>query len=132
MILRKYMARLGIGSAKIDLILVKVIYKSGEEVKGHFHVKGGTIDQQLKRIDCDFVRSNVKKGSNKEEKVIDSVTIFTTKNIESDVVSKIPFTFLLPKSIEINNDFTYRFKSRLTFSQGVESFDFDDIQITEN
>lgn len=131
MILRKYMARLGIGSAKIDLILEKAVYSSGEEVKGHFHLKGGTIDQQLKRIDCDFVRSTIKNGNNKEEIVIDNVTIFTTKNIESDVVSKIPFTFLLPESIEIDKDFSYRFKSRLTFSHGVESFDFDDIQIID-
>lgn len=132
MILRKYMARLGIGSAKIDLILEKAIYQSGEEVKGHFNVKGGTIDQQLKRIDCDFVRSYVKNGIDKEEVVIDNVTIFTTKSIEPDLVSIIPFRFILPKSIEINDDFTYRFKSRLTFSQGVESLDFDDIQIIKD
>ena len=48
MILRKYMALIGIGSAKIDLILEKVSYKPGEQVKGYFMVKGGTIEQQLR------------------------------------------------------------------------------------
>lgn len=128
MILRKYMALIGIGSAKIDLILEKVTYKPGEQVKGYFMVKGGTIEQQLKRIDCDFVRVN-EGGSHEEEHVIDSITIFTSKNIESDVVSKIPFTFVLPQSLITDCDSVFCFKSKLTFNQGVESLDYDDITI---
>jgi len=128
MILRKYMALIGIGSAKIDLILEKVTYKPGEQVKGYFMVKGGTIEQQLRRIDCDFVRVN-EDSSNEEEQVIDSITIFTTKNIEADVVSKIPFTFVLPQSLRTDCDSDFCFKSKLTFNQGVESLDYDDINI---
>jgi len=128
MILRKYMALIGIGSAKIDLILEKMTYKPGEQVKGYFMVKGGTIEQQLKRIDCDFVRVN-EGGSHEEEHVIDSITIFTSKNIESDVVSKIPFTFVLPQSLRTDCDSVFCFKSKLTFNQGVESLDYDDITI---
>lgn len=131
MILRKYMALLGIGSTQIDLILDKVTYKLGEHVTGFFMVKGGTIEQKLRRIDCDFVRVD-EGGSNAREQVIDSITIFTTKSIESGVISKIPFTFVLPISIGTNCEYAYHFKSKLTFNQGVESLDYDDISIEKN
>ena len=55
MLLRKYMSLLGVGSAQIDLILEKDILKPGDSVNGHFLIKGGTIDQQLKQIDCHLV-----------------------------------------------------------------------------
>ena len=128
MILRKYLALLGIGSAKIDLILEKDTYMPGELVKGYFLVKGGTIEQQLKRIECDLVvtRDNEEE---KDEEVIDSVTIFTSKLIESDATNQIPFTFRLPQSMQLKLGSSYRFKSRLSFKQGVESLDHDVIQI---
>jgi sporulation-control protein len=120
------MALIGIGSAKIDLILEKDIYMPGELVKGYFLVKGGTIEQQLKRIECDLV---VTTDIDEDEKVIDSITIFTTKLIESESSNQIPFTFRLPQSMQPAFSGSYRFKSRLSFKQGVESLDHDVIQI---
>lgn len=127
MILRKYMALVGIGSAKIDLILEKDIYRPGELVKGNFLVKGGTIEQQLKRIDCDLVKTC--EGDKTEEEIIDSVTIFTSKLIESDATNQVPFTFRLPKTMQPAVSASYRFQSRLAFKQGVESLDHDVIQV---
>ncbi|MGE6489160.1 sporulation protein [Paenisporosarcina sp. NPDC076898] len=128
MILRKYMALIGIGSAKIDLILEKDTYSPGELVKGYFLVKGGTIEQQLKRIECDLVVTT-DNDEVKDEKVIDSIIIFTSKLIESNATNQIPFTFRLPKSMQPAFGASYRFKSRLSFKQGVESLDHDVIQI---
>ncbi|MGB3262022.1 sporulation protein [Paenisporosarcina sp.] len=128
MILRKYMALIGIGSAKIDLILENEIYMPGELVKGYFLVKGGTIEQQLKRIECDLVMT-MDNNEEKDEEVIDSVTIFTSKLIESDTTNQVPFTFRLPESMHPALSASYRFKSRLSFKQGVESLDHDVIQI---
>ena len=128
MILRKYMALIGIGSAKIDLILEKDTYMPGELVKGYFLVKGGTIEQQLKRIECDLVVTT-DNDEEKDEKVIDSITIFTSKLIESDATNQILFTFRLPQSMQPELGASYRFKSRLSFKQGVESLDHDVIQI---
>lgn len=129
MLLRKYMALLGIGSAQIDLILEKEIYKAGEIVNGHFLIKGGTISQELKRIDCDLVAVNRLEET---EEVVDSVTILTTKVIQSEDVNKIPFTFLLPNTALVSTDnLSYRFKTKLAFKQGVESLDQDAIRIIQ-
>ncbi|MEH7387686.1 sporulation protein [Bacillus sp. JJ1521] len=130
MILRKYMALLGVGSAQIDLMLEKETYRAGEEVKGHFLIKGGTILQQLKRIDCDLV---LIESQEKNEEIVDSITILTTECIQADAINKIPFTFRLPNSARISTgSLCYRFKTRLAFTKGVESFDQDAIRIVND
>lgn len=127
MILRKYMSLLGIGSAKIDLILNKETYRPGDPVHGHFYIKGGTIEQQLKRIDCDLVAVKESEGV---EKVIDSKTILSSTRIHSEELSEISFAFQLPAAIPVSSDeISYHFKTRLTFNEGVNSIDFDEIQI---
>lgn len=128
MILRKYMALLGVGSARIDLILEKDTYEMGEQVKGVFVIKGGLIGQQLKRIECDLVMSE-DVNTNRDEKIVDSITIFTTKYIESNAENHIPFTFRIPQSVHSDSLVSYRFKSRMAFNEGVESLDHDVIKI---
>ena len=92
MLLRKYMSLIGIGSAQIDLILYKDTYKVGEHIEGYFLIKGGTIDQQLKRIDCELIKREELMGI---EEIIDIQTILTSKRIESEEIYKITFSNLL-------------------------------------
>lgn len=121
------MSLLGVGSAVIDLILPKDTYRRGELINGYFHLKGGTIEQQLKRIDSDLVL--IDKDTN-TEKVIDTATILSSKLINPEEDSKVSFTFKLQENIPVSTDsISYRFKTRLTFNEGVESKDQDLIRI---
>lgn len=121
------MSLLGVGSAIIDLILPKETYKRGELIKGYFHLRGGTIEQQLKRIDSDLVV--IDKETN-TERVIDTATILSSKLINPEEASKISFTFKLPDDIPVSTErISYRFKTRLIFNEGVESKDQDLIQV---
>jgi sporulation-control protein len=127
MILRKYMSLLGVGSATIDLILPKDTYHPGEFIKGFFKIKGGTVDQQIKRIECDLLMTDLTNGN---EKVVDTTTILTSKLIQSEESEQLTFSFKLADHIPISSDDRcYRFKTRLTFNEGVESKDQDIIQI---
>ncbi|MBM7692781.1 sporulation-control protein [Peribacillus deserti] len=129
MLLRKYMALIGVGSAKIDLILQKDTFKPGDAVHGYFLIEGGTIEQKIKRIDCDLIMTDKAADT---EKIIDSAAILTTQLIESEESNKITFTFKLPDSVPISSkEISYRFKTKLTFDEGVESRDMDKIQIVE-
>lgn len=127
MILRKYMSLLGIGSARIDLILPKEKYQRNEHINGYFLIRGGTIEQQIKRIDCDLVYTDQSTGV---ETVVDTTTILTTKLIHSEEYDEIPFTFKLANNVPVTTkERSYRFKTKLTFNEGVESKDQDIIQI---
>lgn len=128
MILRKYMALLGIGSARIDLILPKDTYRAGEQIEGYYLIKGGTIDQQLKRIDCGLIK--IDHQSEGTEIVTDAPPILTSKLIQSEELYKISFSFELPSTIPSSSEkISYRFNTKLTFSEGVESRDEDNIHI---
>jgi sporulation-control protein len=121
------MSLLGVGSAIIDLILPKEAYRRGELINGYFNIKGGTIEQQLKRIDCDLVMLDQSTGS---ERVIDTATILSSTIINSEESNKVSFTFKLPENISASTEeISYRFKTRLIFNEGIESKDQDFIQV---
>src|SRR3954469_17961749 len=95
------MSLLGIGSAQIDLVLQKEMYKHGDSVHGYFLIKGGTIEQQIKRIDCDLIMSD---RTTFVEKVIDTTTILTSMRIYSEGLYEIPFTFQLPDFVPVSTE----------------------------
>ena len=128
-LLRKYMALLGVGSAKIDLILQKDVYRPGEVVNGHFSIEGGNIEQKLKRIDCDLVLMDKAADI---EKVMDTKTILTSTQIDSEELYELSFVFQLPESMVPSSDtLSYRFQTKLIFNEGVTSQDQDLIEIIE-
>ncbi|MCM3595076.1 sporulation protein [Metabacillus idriensis] len=127
MILRKYMSILGIGSAQIDLILPKEEFQPGECIKGYFLIKGGVIEQQLKRIDCDLVMADLSSGT---EKVIETANILTSKQIQSEEQNRIDFRFSLPEDLaDSTEERSYYFNTRLVFNEGVISKDQDFITV---
>lgn len=127
--LRKYMSLIGIGSAKIDLILPKATYRAGEHIKGCFLIKGGIVDQKTKQIECDLIMI---KESTGEEKIIDISTILTSIVIHAEEMHEISFSFGIPSSILTSTEeISYRFETKLSFNEGVESRDQDIIQIIQ-
>ncbi len=121
------MSLLGVGSAQIDLVLPKTTYKPGDAIHGYFDIRGGTTEQHIKRIDCDLVKVNHRTG---EEEVVDTTSILTSTYIHPEQHSKLSFTFQLSSTIGASTkDFSYQFKTKLTFSKGVESRDMDLIRI---
>lgn len=127
MILRKYMSLLGIGSATIDLKLDHTKFQPGECVTGHFHIQGGTIEQQLRRIECDLVMKNEEEN---QEIILESSTIYTTQMIESQEQNQLNFRFTLPEELEKSSStIKYRFKTKMIFDAGVKSEDQDLIHI---
>jgi sporulation-control protein len=130
MLLRRYMSLVGIGSARIDLVLEKDEVKLGGSIKGSFSIKGGTIEQQIKRLECDLVKTNLEEET---EVVVDSTTILTTKLIDSDDSNEVPFSFYISSDLEPSSvHLSYRFKTRMVFQEGVKSMDHDTITILPN
>jgi sporulation-control protein len=121
------MSLLGVGSAKIDLILPKDTYSPGENIIGYFKIIGGTVEQQINRIDSDLVLIDKAKET---EQIIDSTTILTKKQINSTEENELSFTLMLPVDVPVSSDeISYHFHTKLTFDKGVESRDQDIIRI---
>jgi sporulation-control protein len=127
LLLRKYMSLIGIGSAKIDLQLPKYDFQAGETVKGCFFIEGGTVDQQINRIECDLVMAD---RLLKKETVIDTATILSSAVAKAQDRSKRDFTFRIPQSLPASSGTVYfQFKTRLFFDEGIESKDQDIITV---
>ena len=120
--------RLRIGSASIDLILDKDELRPGEKVTGYFSLKGGRFEQKINRLECDLVVTDERK---QEEKFIENaVTRLMSKSISSKESSQIPFTFQLPSKLDTSPEaFSYRFRTKLVFSDGTKRVDHDQIKI---
>jgi sporulation-control protein len=127
LLLRRYLAYAGIGSASIDLVLGKAEYMPGDVVNGFYSIKGGIVERKLKRIECDVKIEGNTEGM---EEVLDSITILTSKVIPPDTTKNIPFTFRIPESLESNaKGKKICFKTTLSFDKGIETTDYDYITI---
>lgn len=125
--LRKYMSLLGIGAAKIDLVLPKETYQAGEKIEACFFIQGGTVAQQIARIECDLLLENHLKETSQ---LIEASTIFSSRVILADELNKVPFAFSLPEAPPLpDKNESYRFKTKLVFDKGTESIDQDWIKI---
>ncbi|MDF2152349.1 sporulation protein [Vibrio sp. CAU 1672] len=95
---KKLKASLGIGSAKVDTILEEMSVYQGSILKGHVHIKGGDIEQQIDAI-------TIKLNTEMKVEVDDSVSYQTfiidqLKAVESFVIrpneeKQVPFELKL-------------------------------------
>ncbi len=124
------MSLLGIGSARIDLVLEKRTYVPRETVSGHFLLKGGTVDQIIKHIHCDLVIVDDEK---EQETVVDTTMILSSRKIQSNEEDQLLFSFTIPKDSERSRkNLYYYFKSKLVFHEGIESKEHNIIYLKTN
>ena len=122
---------LHVGSAHIHLILDKKEFTPGEKVTGYFSLEGGWFEQNIKRLECDLVV--VDKQEQTEYLIEGAVTRLMSKSIDSKESDQIPFTFLLPAELDSSSgNRSYRFHTRIVFSNGAESIDDDEIKILKD
>ncbi|MBS2969219.1 sporulation protein [Metabacillus sp. KIGAM252] len=125
MLLRKWMSRLGIGAAKIDLVLDSEIYKQGDVIHGRYDIYGGTIEQKLKRIESDLVQTQ----NGKETHILNNC-IYTASTVMADENRAISFKCRLPEHLPLTDEKTsYKFVTKLIFDNGTDSLDHDEIRV---
>jgi sporulation-control protein len=127
--LKNFLAKLGVGAAKIDLVLNKQHYVLGDVVQGYFHVQGGAVAQHINRIDVDFeiqirVRDKVITHAIARIPVSDAFEIQPNEQID------LPFSHSLPVSMPISRGgVSYMFNTRLDIASGIDGDDHDQVLI---
>ncbi|MBB6282300.1 sporulation protein [Geobacillus subterraneus] len=129
MLLRKMMSRVGVGSAHVDLILNKSLWRQGEMIQGVVHIYGGTVEQMIKRLDVELVQKTIENGKERDAvvAVIPAAGAFAIKPNEK---KEIPFAYTIPDTLPLSRPGrSYRFITRLHIEDAVDTLDFDYVQI---
>lgn len=128
--LKKMMAKIGIGSAKVDLVLHKNEYELGDNIEGKFIVQGGKVAQFINKIDVDFMLS-VRTRKQEYTTVFAKIHVSDSFTIEASERRELSFSYKLPKDCLISSQYVkYYFVTNLDIASGVDHRDHDSIQIT--
>ncbi|WP_242653731.1 sporulation protein [Thermincola potens] len=136
MMLKKLLASVGIGSAKVDLEIPNPQVELGGILEGVVKIKGGSVEQEIEKIYINLVL-NSKYGSGDETKPV-SRTVGTVKVTDKLTLAPgqektIPVNFEIPLDIPISKGRTrYYLKTGLDIEQALDPTDLDDIKILPN
>jgi sporulation-control protein len=129
MVFKKFMAKLGKGSAQVDLILDQPQYKLGEQINGQLVITGGTIEQEINKIDIDFMMS-VRLGEHIQTVLINRFPFPESFKIQPSQKKSYSFSYELPQNLLLSCDsVSYYFITHLDIAAGVDSTDRDPIDI---
>jgi sporulation-control protein len=126
------LASLGIGSARIDLVLDRDEVVMGEKVTGQLYVYGGNVEQVIEGLSVDLrLKSrHVKTGQDMEVTVCTIEVTDEEFTLRPGVEMKFPFSFVCPFTLPISSINTkYYFMSNLEIDNGVDAKDRDFIRI---
>jgi len=127
MMFAKLMCKMGIGAAKIDLVLHRSAYCPGELIKGEYELIGGKVDQKLKRIETDLLQYNEKTECSS---ILHQNTILSSSIMKAGEQRKIQFACRLADTFPPSKEgISYKFVTRLIFEEGMHRKDHDSFQI---
>lgn len=132
--LKKFLSSIGIGAARVDLVLPRSSYRAGEQVTGTLHIESGKVDQEVSSIYLQLhVRSRYGDGNEAKNvhKILDAVELSGPLRIAAgDPAREIPVRYTLPLDIPITTRRTRLFLiTGLDISMAVDPSDTDEIVV---
>lgn len=126
------LASLGIGSARIDLVLDRDEVIMGEKVTGQLYVYGGNVKQEIEGLSVDLrLKSHHAKTAQEMEETVCTIEVTDEEfTLRPGVEMKFPFSFVCPYTLPISSINTkYYFMSNLEIDNGIDAKDRDFIKI---
>lgn len=126
---KKFMAKIGVGAAKVDLVLDRQHIELGDLVEGHFRVQGGAVEQKINKISADLV-IQVKAKDRYISQAIASIPVSSGFTIGVNEEKVLPFSYRLPQDLLISRSgVSYTFQSKLDIAGGVDGSDHDAVKV---
>ncbi len=138
----KLLAKVGLGSAKIDTVLKNMTLHQGDIVEGTVHIQGGKVDQEINKITISVMTmaQGTREVDGEEEKFFKSIAIGSfnmdyAMKVEEGQKYEIPFSFKLPSETPITSIAAGKNQSKvwiyteLDIESGLDSADRDYLTI---
>ncbi|TKD71246.1 sporulation protein [Pseudalkalibacillus hwajinpoensis] len=97
--LKKFLARVGVGAAKVDTLLEKDKFVPGEVVHGKVVIKGGEVDQSIDSIHIFLMTEAIREVDDrkvKEKVELQKYPIADQETVKEGETKEIPFSIQLP------------------------------------
>ncbi len=134
----KLLAKVGIGSAKVDTVLKNMTLMQGDIVEGVVHIQGGKVDQDINNITISVrTRAKAERESDGEKETyhinmdIGKIQVNQPMKVEAKQKYEIPFSIQLPSETPITaittkkNETKVWIHTELDIEWGVDSDDRD-------
>ncbi len=135
---KKFLAKVGIGSASIDTVLDNSTLTQGDTVTGTVNIEGGNVDQDINKVTlCVRTRAQGERKVNGEEQDYEKVVtigkfeVSEAMKVEAGQKYSFPFSFRLPSETPITSIATGKNQSKvwiyteLDIDSGFDSGDRD-------
>ncbi|WP_342526090.1 sporulation protein [Chryseomicrobium sp. FSL W7-1435] len=129
----KMLASIGVGSAKVDTVLSKAVYRAGEQMEGVIKISGGKSEQQIDAIYLAVYTTYIRELDDRKftdkavvhkQKVVDHFTLAANEQKE------IPFSFVVPFDTPVTKGATRVWiQTMLDIASAVDPTDKDYIQV---
>lgn len=126
---KKLMAKIGIGSAKVDLVLHGNEYTLGDTVEGELVLQGGAVEQYINKVDVQFMLAlRTKKSEHRQ--AMATIPFDCRFTLGAGERKAFPFMYRLPQDLLISSHaVAYYFTTNLDIAAGVDSQDKDYIRV---
>lgn len=127
--LKKFLSKLGIGSANINLVLPQSKARLGESIRGEFLIEGGAVEQHINKIDVEL-RLTLHQNGQVQTQTVAVIPVASAFALQAGEKKTLPFAYELPYTLPISrNGVRYAFVTRLDIAGGLDHLDEDAIDI---
>jgi sporulation-control protein len=127
--LKKFLSKLGVGAAKVDLVLHHPHVRLGEKLEGEFWIEGGTVEQRIRKLEVEL-QLMVQAEEKAYRRTVAVIPVSSSFMIQPGERKVLPFSYVLPMHLPITRpSVRYTFVTRLDIADGVDAFDQDAIHI---
>lgn len=121
---KKFLSKIGIGAATVNLVLDQQTARVGEEVTGTLQIQGGKVPQHIKAV---YVNLYIKAqmGDKTAHRKIASIKAGANIRLISGQNLRMPFRYTLPELPQSSKYVSYSFQSSLDIPGALDPLDFD-------
>ncbi|WP_157729500.1 sporulation protein [Tumebacillus algifaecis] len=123
--IKKFLSKIWIGAATVNLVLDDSRGRIGEEVSGKILVEGGNVDQKIDAIHVDFLLE-ARLDDRTARSRIQSVTVAQGLQVRAGEKLEFPFRHQLPELPQSTHYVRYTYHTRLDIPQALDTHDFDE------
>ncbi|OYD07831.1 sporulation protein [Paludifilum halophilum] len=128
------LASIGVGAARIDLVLNQDAITMGEAAEGTITLQGGKVEQQIEGLTVDFCLASRFEKDDDTVHVHETVARIPvsreTFTVHPDETKEFPFSFVCPEYIPVSSVTTqYYFQTNLEIQSGIDSQDRDFVDV---